>query len=493
MEIKVIHGDCLKVDLFSGVTHPGGATGAADRALSGIITDLIESGEITGKLHATTVVHTYGKIPARRVAVTGLGSAAEFDCQKIKGVTAAALRAARARKARTVATIVHGAGIGGLAAEPAAAAIAEAALLVEHECTGYRAPDPDCSPLTTLYIVEADAAKVEAIRRGVVRGRILAEATNLARELVNAPGNAMTPTILASKAVEMAAGRPLTCEVMGRPEMKELGMGALLGVAQGSAEEPRLIVLKYLPRPEDPEILAFAGKGLTFDSGGISIKPADGMQEMKDDMAGGAAVIGAMAAIADLGLPVNIIGLIGATENMPGGKAQKPGDVVRASNGKTIEIVNTDAEGRLVLADVVAYAVKLGATRIVDIATLTGSVVVALGKTVSGYITNNAALGSDLARAAAAAGEQVWQMPIFPEYKEANRSEIADIKNSGGRPAGMITSGLFIGEFAGDKPWLHLDIAGTAWTDKELPYLGKGATGVAVRTLVHLAEGPQPE
>jgi len=489
-DINTLACDALIVNLFRGVHEPGGATGAVDRALGGIITDLIAAGEIKGELSEATVIHTYGRIPARRVIVVGLGPQEKFDCTGVKNATAAGLRAAARCKSGTIATIAHGAGIGGLAATEVAQAIAEAAFLSLYEYSDYKTDQSvtEKRKVTTVFLVENDADKVAALTRGLEKGCVLGQNTNCIRDLINAPSNAMTPSILAARAVEIAGARDIACTVYGRDDIAAFGMGAFAGVAQGSNEEPKLIVMRYTPDPTNKEILAIVGKGITFDSGGISIKPADGMQEMKDDMAGGAAVIGAMAAIAAFGLRVNVLGIVAATENMPGGKAQKPGDVVRTCNGKTIEIVNTDCEGRLVLADAVAYAAKSGATRILDIATLTGSCVVAFGKITSGYVTNDEQFGSLLQQAAAKSGEKVWPFPAFPEYQEAIKSDIADWKNLGGRPAGAITGGLLIGAFAGDIPWLHLDIAGTAWSDKDLPYISKGATGVGVSTLTGLAE-----
>lgn len=489
-DINTLVCDALIVNLFSGVKEPGGATGAVNRALDGIVSELIAAGEIKGELNETTIIHTYGRIPARRVIVAGLGKREEFDYSKVKSVTAAALRAAARCKAVNVATIAHGAGIGGLPAAAVGQAIAEAALLSLYEYNAYKTDEPEKKhrKIETILLVDIDANKIAALARGVGKGTILARSTNSIRDLINAPSNAMTPSILAAKAAEIVSAHGVACTVYGRDDIAAFGMGAFSGVARGSAEEPKLIVMRYTADPSDKEVLALVGKGLTFDSGGISIKPAEGMQEMKDDMAGGAAVIGAMAAIAALGLRVNVLGIVAATENMPGGRAQKPGDVVRACNGKTIEIVNTDCEGRLVLADAVAYAAKSGATRILDIATLTGSCVVAFGKITSGYVTNDEQFGSLLEQAATASGDKVWPFPAFPEYKDAIKSDIADWKNLGGRPAGAITGGLLIGAFAGNKPWIYLDIAGTAWADKDLPYISKGATGVGVTALTCLAE-----
>jgi len=337
-----------------------------------------------------------------------------------------------------------------------------------------------------LTIVDADASKVPSFEQGSQKGSILAEATNVARDMVNEPANYMTPGDMAEKAKELAEKYGLGLDVLEREQMQELGMGALLGVAQGSQQPPKFIVLRYKGNDTDEVDVALVGKGLTFDSGGISIKPAAGMGDMKGDMAGGAAVMAAISAIAELKPKVNVMALVGAAENLLSGSATKPADVLVAMNGKTIEVENTDAEGRLTLADALGYANKEGAKRIIDVATLTGAMTVALGTVCTGAFTNNQELVDKVIAAGAEAGEKIWQMPMYEEYKEQNKSDTADIKNTGGRPAGAITAAQFVGEFAGDTPWVHLDIAGTNMTNKERTYLVKGATGVPVRTLVNL-------
>jgi leucyl aminopeptidase len=333
--------------------------------------------------------------------------------------------------------------------------------------------------------VEGDS---QSLVQSAERGRILAEAANLAREIINEPSNLMTPTELARQAEEVAQKYGLELDVLDEARMKELGMGALLGVAQGSAEPAKMIVLTYTPsaEPTSNETIAIVGKGVTFDTGGISIKPSDGMEKMKYDMAGGATTIAAMRAIAQLKPAINVIGIVPAVENMPGGRAQRPGDVVRSMLGKTIEVINTDAEGRLILCDAVAYAIKLGATKIVDLATLTGAVSIALGDVYVAVLGNNQEWTDAVIAAGKASGEKIWPLPLDREYREQIKSDIADIKNVGGRKAGTITGAYFIREFVGDTPWAHLDIAGTAWNDSSKPYLSVGPTGVCVRTLVNL-------
>ncbi len=320
--------------------------------------------------------------------------------------------------------------------------------------------------------------------------RIIGESQNFTRDLVNEPSNRMTPTILADRACKMAQEVGLKCEVYGADKIKELKMGAFWGVAQGSDEPPALIVLRYEPAdaPANP-VLGLVGKGITFDTGGISIKPADGMEKMKYDMAGGAAMLGAMRAIALLKPKVKVIGIVCATENMPSGKAQKPGDVQIAMSGKSIEIINTDAEGRLVLADGLFYARQLGCTHLVDAATLTGAVVVALGYVNAGVFANNDDFYGRFKQALEKAGEKFWRLPLDDEYKESIKSNIADIINSGGRWGGAVTAAKFLQEFAEETPWIHLDIAGTAWMEDSKPWIAKGPSGIAVRSLVQLARG----
>ncbi|MGE5589654.1 MAG: leucyl aminopeptidase [Bacillota bacterium] len=495
MEIRVvaksiteIEADALIVNLFEGVTIPGGATGAVDQALGGAISDLIRSGEIKGKVGEVAVVHTLGRIPARRVLVAGLGKADSFDLEKVRVVSAAAVRKARDLGAAHVSSIAHGAGIGGLDYKQAAAAVVEGTLLGLYTFTTYQKKGEEAREVHEFTLAEIDAGKAREMAEAARVGRIFAEGANLARDLGNEPANVLTPSALADRAVKVAEELGLEYEVLDADAMAKLGMGALLGVAQGSAEPPRMVVMKYQGHPGSKETLALVGKGITFDTGGISIKPSQGMAEMKFDMCGAASVVGAMRIVGQLKPKVNVMGVIPATENMPGGRAQRPGDIVRALNGKTIEIDNTDAEGRLILADAICYARKLGATRIVDIATLTGACVVALGHVASGVVANNDDLADLVIAAGKASGEKFWRLPAFEEYKKQIKSDYADIKNSGGRPAGAITAGLFLAEFVEETPWAHLDIAGTANELAEVAWQpNKGATGIPARTLARLA------
>lgn len=494
MEIKVvvdditrIEADAVVVNLFEGVKHPGGATGAVDKALDGAITKLIEQGEIKGKLNEVSVIHSLGKVPARIVAVAGLGEQSEFTLDRVRSVAAEFCRTLRKLNCQRIATVLHGAGIGGIEPEIACQAIVNGSLLGLYRFRKYITKESDFEDVKELLMVERDAAKLRALERGCEKGRVLAEATSLARDLVNEPANYMTPNDMAKVAEGLAEAHGLSLTVFEHEQMEEEGMGALLGVAQGSHQPPKVIVLHYKGDKTSSETMGFVGKGITFDSGGISIKPSDGMAEMKGDMAGAAVVMAAIGAIAQLKLEVNVTAIIPATENLPGGDAIKPGDILKAVNGKTIEVVNTDAEGRLILADALGYAVKQGLSPLVDVATLTGACHIALGDVCSGIFGNTQELVDGLVEAGAKAGERLWQMPMYQEYKELNKSEVADIKNTGGRWGGAITAAQFLAEFVGDTPWVHIDIAGTFMSDKDRGWLVKGATGVGVQTLVNLA------
>lgn len=482
-----IEADTLIVNLFAGVTEPGGATGALDRATGGTIHRLIRREGFKGELGQVLSFYTDD---LRQVVIVGLGPRADFNLEAVRSASAAALKAARKSKARRVATVVHGAGIGGLEPGAAAQAVAEGSLLGNYQYAPFKkvgAKDTANNAPEELLITELDSDKLSLIQQGVDRGLLFAQSTNFARDLVNTPPNSLTPVQLAEAAQDMAGQVDLECEILDEEALKRLGAGALLGVAQGSASPPRLIVLRYRsPQSPNAPKIGLVGKGVTFDSGGLSLKTAEGMIAMKDDMAGAAAVLGAMRIIAHVKPAVDVVAVIPCVENMPSGSALRPGDVVHALDGKSIEIHNTDAEGRLILADGVAYARTQGVDAIIDVATLTGAIGIALGDVYTGVITNDDALMERLTAAAARSGERFWRLPGDKEYKELYKSDIADLKNVGGRAAGAITGGLIIGEFAEDTPWLHLDIAATAYNGKEQGYLPKGASGVAVRTLAEL-------
>jgi len=493
MEIKATIGDITKVkadaiivNFFEEMPHPEGDLATVDKALGGAISELISQGEVKGKLREITVVHSLGKLSAARVVIAGLGKPLELSQDKVRGVVAETCRFLRQKDIGSIATIAQGAGVAGISVESAAQAVTEGALLGSYSFRKHMTKEAEYGEIKQFTIVDADETKLPGLEQGCRLGRILAEATNLARDMVNEPANYMTPGQMAETAKRLAENYGLELNVLEREQMQELGMGALLGVAQGSLESPKFITLHYKGSDSNEIGVALVGKGITFDSGGISIKPSEKMEEMKGDMAGGASVMAAISAIAQLKPKINAIAIIPATENLPSGNALKPGDVLTAMNGKTIEIISTDAEGRLVLADALGYANKLGAKHLVDVATLTGAMKIALGDTYTGAFGNNQELIDRVVAAGAEAGELIWPMPMHEEYKEQNKSDVADIKNIGSKYAGAITAAQFLAEFAGDTPWVHLDIAGTNMSEKERGYLVKGATGIPVRTLVNL-------
>jgi leucyl aminopeptidase len=493
MEIKVIAGDITKVEAgaiilgwFEGVKRPDGDLAVVDEALGGAISQLVNQGEIKGKLREVTIVHSLGKLPTARVVVLGLGKKEDLFLDRVRMAVGEACRLLPQKGLSDAATVALGAGVGGMGLDGIAQAVTEGALLGAYSFRRHMTGEAEHGELKRLTIV-ADKTKLPVLEQGSAKGRILAEATKLARDMVNEPANYMTPSNMAETATSLAKSYGLELEVLEREQMQKLGMGALLGVTQGSRQPPKFIVLRYQGGDSAQVDLALVGKGITFDAGGISIKPSEGMGEMKGDMAGGAAVMAALSAIARLKPRLNVIALVPCMENLPSGEALKPGDVLTAMNGKTIEIISTDAEGRLTLADALSYASKLGAGCIIDVATLTGSCHIALGDDCSGVFGNNQELVDKLIAASAVAGELMWQLPMYEQAKEQLKSEVADIKNVGGKWGGAITAAHFLAEFVGNTPWVHVDIAGTSLSEKERGYIGKGATGVAVRTLVNLA------
>jgi leucyl aminopeptidase len=486
-----VETDCLVVlalDRSSATgkdAKPDVAIDTAEAAIRDAAADVISTGEVTGKPFETTLLHHPLNLKAKRLLILGGGKAKSFTAYELRRLSGAAVRALKSRGVRSFTFLAPQPST--LDADLAVKAIAEGAFVGNFEPDYYKSDRKDQSIDALTIVACGDQAKLQA---ALDEGRIIGEAQNFTRDLVNEPSNRMTPTILGERAKKMAAETGLQCEVYGADKIKELKMGAFWSVAQGSDEPPALIVLKYEPAGASAQpVLGLVGKGITFDTGGISIKPADGMEKMKYDMAGGAAMLGAMRAIAQLKPKVKVTAIVCATENMPSGKAQKPGDVQIAMSGKSIEIINTDAEGRLVLADGLHYAKQLGCTHLVDAATLTGAVVVALGYVNAGVFGNNDEMYDRFSTANDKAGEKFWRMPLDEEYKESIRSGIADIVNSGGRWGGAVTAAMFLKEFAEDTPWLHLDIAGTAWTEDAKPWIAKGPSGIAVRTLVEFVRG----
>jgi len=456
---------------------------SSDAALQSVSAELLASGELSGKPFETNLLHKPANVKAKRLLLVSGGGAKKFSSYDLRRVAGTAARALKGRGIRSFAFVAPPS----VPAEEAVRAIVEGAHVGNFDPDYYRSDRKDQKIDAVTVVASGDKAALEKIAN---EAQIIGESQNFTRDLVNEPSNRMTPTILADRAKKMCAEVGLKCEVDGADKIKEMKMGAFWSVAQGSDEPPALIVMTYEPAgaPSKP-VLGLVGKGITFDTGGISIKPADGMEKMKYDMAGGATMIGAMRAIALLKPKVKVIGIVCATENMPSGKAQKPGDVQIAMSGKSIEIINTDAEGRLVLADGLHYAKQLGCTHLVDAATLTGAVVVALGFTNAGIFANDEEMYNRFKAANLNAGEKMWRLPLDDEYKDHIRSSIADIMNSGGRWGGAVTAAMFLKEFAGDTPWIHLDIAGTAWMEDQKPWIAKGPSGIALRSLVEFVKG----
>jgi len=415
----------------------------------------------------------------------GAGKRAPWDSATLRKLAGAALRYLKSRSVRNFAMLVRE----GQATEESAQVIVEGILTADFESDKYKTDKKNDKRIASVSIAGYSDAERQKGEKGVAKGRVIADSQNFARDLINEPSNKLTPSILAQKAEAMAKAAGLSVEILDEKKIAELKMGALLSVAQGSVEPPRMIVIIYNPPSAKPgaPVIGLIGKAVTFDTGGISIKPSEGMEKMKYDMAGGATMIAVMRTLATLKPVVKVICVVPATENMPGGRAQKPGDIQTAMSGKTIEVLNTDAEGRLILADGVHYAKQLGATHLIDAATLTGAIVVALAGVNVGVFGSDQAFTDKLLSSAKAAGEKMWQMPIDEEYREFIKGTVADIQNiSSGKGGGATIGAMFIKEFTGDSPWIHLDIAGTAWNDDTKPWLAKGPTGVGLRTLVHL-------
>lgn len=455
----------------------------ADRDLAAATGTVLCSGEFKGKANETLLLHAPGGLKAKRLLLVGLGGAAKTSIHDLRNAVGTAVRFAKPRGIRSIAVVAPG----NFDASQTCRAIAEGAIVADFDSDTYRTDRKDTSMVSVSLLAGGlDRIAAEA---GLREGVIIAESQNFARGLINEPSNRMTPTILGQRAQEMARECGLKCEVHGAEKMRELKMGAFLSVAQGSDEAPALIVMRYEPEGANSgPVLGLVGKGITFDTGGISLKPADNMEKMKYDMAGGAAMMGAMRAIAQLKPKVRVIGIVCATENMPSGKAQKPGDVQIAMSGKSIEVINTDAEGRLVLADGLYYARQLGATHLINAATLTGAVATALGQVNGGVFSNDDATYERFAQALEKSGEKFWRLPVEDEYRDQIQSTIADIRNTGlTRYGGAINAAMFLREFVDETPWVHLDIAAMAWLDADKAWIARGPSGIAVRSIVEWA------
>jgi leucyl aminopeptidase len=498
MEIKVRAGsieatddELIIVNLFEGVGTPGGATGAVDKALGSVIAEAVAAGDFRGKKGEIVLFYARGAIPARRVLVVGLGLEDTFTLETVRWASAAAARKARDLGATSFSSIVHGGGAGGFPLDVAAQAVVEGTILGLYRYQELKNKAPERPDPEQFTLVEFDQSKVPAVEAGALVGEVVADAACLARDLVNRPGNYATPTDLADLAMDIASEfDTMRCQVLNEQDTAELGMGAFLGVAQGSDEPATFIIIEHNPGREDLDTVVLLGKGITFDTGGISLKPVERMDRMRGDMAGGAAVLAALYAVGILALPLHVVGLVPATENMPGARAYKPGDVLAAMNGKTIEIISTDAEGRLILADGLAYASRFEPKAVVDLATLTGACSVALGRgTAAGVFSTDNGLLARLQAASQASGERIWHLPLYDEYLDKLQSLTADLSNSGGRFGGVGASAMFLKQFAEGFPWAHVDIAPMSFeerpdTPKRPAYLQKGGTGFGVRLLV---------
>ena len=462
------------------------AVSRLDGALQGEISALYRRKEFTAKLAETAMLSTGGRIPAKRLLLVGLGERKNASEETVRQAMGAAIRKVKGSRERSCSIL--------LADQPGdlsrtAAAIVTGCLLGAYSFDRYNtSPDGTVPPIDALTLLLPSRKAGPATEQAIAKAMIICDSVFLARDLVSEPGNVATPTYIAAEAAKTARAAGFSCTVLERAEMEQLGMGGLLAVAAGSVQPPKCLVLEYLPFGETARPVALIGKGVTFDSGGISIKPGAGMERMKDDMAGAAAVIGAFAAAARLHLPVNLIGVIPLTENLPDGRAYKPGDVITTMAKKTVEIVNTDAEGRMILCDALHYALRYKPKAMIDLATLTGACIVALGNVVTGMFGNNDRLKNALTRAGKVTGERVWEMPVWEEYGELMKSDLADLKNAGGPQAGSISAAWFLQQFVAKTHWAHLDIAGTSWEEKGKHYLPKGSTGVGVRLLVELLQ-----
>ena len=484
--------ELLILPCCEGETSLPGDAQPLSKRLASLLTDRRTRGEFTGTAYQLSLVEP-ALFPAKRLLLVGLGKRHDVTLERIRRVAGTVAGYVKTLGIAEATMVLFGAGIPKLAVGPSAQAQVEGFLLGLYEFTYYKTEQkPPTRPLTRATLLVSDRRQFAAVQQGVDRAAIVADAAMRARDLGNHPSNVATPSKIAELAQEFASELRLRCTILERVEMERMGMGALFGVARGTTEPPKLIILEYKGGPAGDPPIALVGKTITFDTGGISLKPSENMEQMKDDMSGGAAVLCAVQAAARLKLPINIVGLLPATENMPGGNAQKPGDIVKTLSGLTVEVINTDAEGRLVLADALTYATRYKPRAIIDMATLTGACSVALGKHAIGLMGSSPSLVSQLTAAGEASGERTWEFPLWEEYYEQIKSPVADLKNVGGRGAGTITAGAFLSKFVGNYPWAHLDIASTAWTDEAKPYTPKGVTGIGVRLLLEFLSRQKP-
>ena len=455
-----------------------------DRALGGSLRKLLQSKEFEGKANEVLLYHTQGSVPAKRLVLVGLGKKNDVTLETIRQAIGTAAKRARQAKAGSFTVVLPTVTPAGMSSVEVAQAMVEGAILGSYQFTVYRTAAAEHA-VEGMKILIPQKGQLKQVSEGVRRGIATAEATVFVRDLCNHPSNVLTPTKVAEEAKAIAKAEKISIKILEQKEMERLGMGALLGVARGSQEPPKFIILEYngtKKRDERPVVLV--GKTITFDTGGISLKPAENMEHMKADMTGGAEVLASIRAAARLKLPLRLISILPVAENMPGGRAMKPGDVVTTLSGKTVEVQNTDAEGRLILADGLAYAMRYKPAALIDIATLTGACVVALGQFAIGMFGTDQALKEQVRKSGQKAGERVWEMPLWEEYFEQLKSDVADMRNIGGRGGGMITAALFLSKFVGDCPWVHLDIASTDWSERERAYVPKGPTAIGTRLLL---------
>lgn len=456
-----------------------------DKALGGQLQELRKNGEFSGKNQQSVLIHTRGAVPAKRILLMGLGKKKDVTLDRVRQAMGTASKKVRQTGAQKFSAPVLGADAVSASESDVVQAMVEGAILGGYRFNHYRSDKEDTSKeIRSITLLANSASQVSGMKTGAKRGEASAHATSLARDLCNHPANVMTPTRVVQEAKKIAKESKLKLTVLERKHQEKLGMGGMLGVSRGSQEPPKFLILEYSGGKKKEQPIVLVGKTVTFDSGGISIKPSENMEQMKADMTGGAEVLAAVRAAARLRLPINLIGILPAVENMPDGRATKPGDILRMLNGKTVEVQNTDAEGRLILADGLSYATRLKPKCVVDIATLTGACIVALGQFAIGMMGNDDKLKAELTKAGEQAGERVWEMPLWDEYFEQLKSDVADMRNIGGRGGGMITAGMFLSKFVGDYPWVHLDIASTDWGASERPYVGKGPTAIGTRLLV---------
>lgn len=477
--------DALVLLFCEGEGLPKEDGASLDRVLGGALRELLQSKEFDGKAGEVVLFHTQGKIPAKRLILVGLGKKRELGLDQIRQAMGQAVK--RVRQAKSVAFTVALPSVVPQEASPidVGQTLTEGAILGSYQFTAYRSDAQTGKDVKAMTILAPQKDQLRQLSEGIRRGVATAEATVFVRDLCNHPSNVMTPTKIAQEAKVIAKETGVALKVLEQKDMEKLGMGALLGVARGSHEPPKFIILEYRgARKKDERPVVLVGKTITFDTGGISLKPAENMEHMKADMTGGAEVLAAMRATARLKLPLNLVSILPATENMPGGRAMKPGDIVKTLSGKTVEVQNTDAEGRLILSDGLSYAARYKPSALIDIATLTGACVVALGQFAIGMFGTDAKLTEAIRKAGLRAGERVWEMPLWEDYFEQLRSDVADMRNIGGRGGGMITAALFLSKFVGDIPWVHLDIASTDWSERERAYIPKGPTGIGTRLLI---------